>query len=70
MYFFEVCMVPLRLEAIERGFKADLIESRHLPNDVPSATLNIVGMNHINWRTWLDGGVVDALSEGLLLKIF
>lgn len=41
MYFFEIWMVSLLFDPIERGFKADLIELRHVPNAVPSVTLNI-----------------------------
>ena len=39
MYFFKVWMVSLLLAAIERGFKPDLIELRHLPNAVLSVML-------------------------------
>ena len=48
MYSFNVWLVSLLLDAIHRGFKADLIELRHLPNAVPSVTFNVEGMNHVN----------------------
>ena len=48
IYSFNVWLVSLLLDAIQRGFKADLIELRHLPNAVPSVTFNVEGMNHAN----------------------
>ena len=47
MYFFFVRLVSLLLDAIERRFRADLIELRHLLNAVPSVTLDVEGMKHV-----------------------
>ena len=47
MYCFYAWLVSLLVDAIERGFKADLIELRLLPDAVPGVTLNVEGMNYV-----------------------
>ena len=47
MYCFYARLVSLLFDAIERGFKADLIKSRIRPDAVPGVTLNVERMNYV-----------------------